>query len=48
MVFVRDIALIAHHDTGRHGEIVGAVIPLLPLRCPDVLVRGQHSEPVRL
>src|SRR6266705_2533423 len=34
----RHVALIAHHDAGRDGEVVGSVVPLLPLGGPDVLV----------
>ena len=42
------IALVAHDHTGGHGQVVGAVVPLLALGGPDVLVRGEHGDLVDL
>jgi hypothetical protein len=37
----RHVAFITITTPGRHGEVVGAIVPLLTLGGPDVLVGGQ-------
>ena len=39
-----DVALVGHHDAGRDGERVAAVVPLLALGGVHVLLGGEHPE----
>ena len=39
-----DVAFVAHYHAGRHGQEIGAVVPLLTLGGSDVLVGGEHGD----
>jgi len=40
----RDIPLVAEDHARSDGQVVGSVIPLLPLGRPDVLVGSEHGD----
>src|SRR5581483_12474572 len=43
-----DVAFVPDDDAGSHGQVVGAVVPLLSLGRPDVLVGAQHRDLVHV